>query len=128
MFRKAIRIASFAVGPLALSLVSWLPVRAAEEPSAYHRYLMKGSIIENDGSALYLCIGTHDGAEVGQELDVVRVKRAPGGGKSGIVRFERKQVGRVRIEEITDEHFARAKLLSGEAKKGDLVELQAAEH
>ena len=126
MLRKTVRIASLAFG--ALALFSWQPVRAADEPSAYHRYLMKGSIVEKEGSALYLCIGTHDGATVGQELDVVRVKRAPGGGKSGIVRFERKQVGRVRIEEITDEHFARAKLLSGEAEKGDLVELQAAEH
>ncbi len=126
MLSKAIRIVSFALG--ALALVSALPVRAEEkEPSVYHRYLMKGSIIEKDGAALYLCIGTHDGAEVGQELDVVRVQRAPGGGKSGIVRFERKQVGRVRIEEITDEHFARAKLLSGKGEKGDLVELKAAE-
>ena len=128
MFRKAVRIAPLALGALALALVSSLPARATEEPSAYHRYVMKGSIVEKDGSALYLCIGTHDGAEVGQELDVVRVKRAPGGGKSGIVRFERKQIGRVRIDEITDEHFARAKLLSGEAQKGDLVELRAAEH
>ncbi len=126
MLRKAIWIASFALA--ALALISGLAVGAAQkEPSAYHRYLMKGSIIEKDGSALYLCIGTHDGAEVGQELEVVRVKRAPGGGKSGIVRFEREQVGRVRIEEITDEHFARAQLLSGKAEKGDLVELKAAE-
>lgn len=126
MLRKAISLASVALG--ALALVSGLPVRATDkEPSVYHRYLMKGSIVEKEGSALYLCIGTHDGAEVGQELDVVRVKRAPGGGKLGIVRFERKQVGRVRIQEITDEHFARALLLSGQADKGDLVELKAVE-
>lgn len=128
MFRKTFRIAPLALGALALALFPPV-VSAADEPSAYHRYLMKGSIIEKKGPALYLCIGTNDGAEVGQELDVVRVQRAPGGGgKSGIVRFERKQVGRLRIEEIVDEHFARAHLLSGEGKKGDLVELRAADH
>ncbi len=127
MFQKTIRITPLALGALALAL--FLPfVIEADEPSAYHRYLMKGSIIEKEGSALYLCIGTNDGAEVGQELDVVRARRAPGGGKSGIVRFERKQVGRLRIEKIVDEHFARARLLSGEGKKGDLVELRAADH
>lgn len=123
MFRKTIRIAPLALGALALALI--VPVvEAAEEPSAYHRYVMKGSIIEKKGPDLYVCIGSHDGATVGQELEVIRVRQAPGGGKSGIVRFERKHVGRVRIEEIVDEHFARAHLLSGEGEKGDLVELK----
>ena len=127
MFRKTVRIAPLALGALALAL--FLPaVAAADEPSAYHRYVMKGSIIEKKGPELYVCIGTNDGAEVGQELDVVRVQRAPAGGKSGIVRFERQQIGRLRIEEIVDEHFARARLLSGEGRKGDLVELKAADH
>lgn len=127
MFRKTFRIAPLALGALALAL--FLPVvSAADEPSVYHRYLMKGSIIEKKGDQLYLCVGTNDGAKVGQELDVVRARRAPSGGKSGIVRFERKQVGRLRIEEIVDEHFARARLLSGEGKKGDLVELKEGDH
>jgi len=39
----------------------------------YHKYLMKGSVIETYDSDIYLCIGSNDGASVGQELDVYKI-------------------------------------------------------
>ena len=80
---------------------------------------MKGSIIETSDSEVYLCIGSRDGASVGQELDVYRIPET----KPEALHFRRVQTGKVRITEIIDEHFAKAKVISGRAEKNDIVEL-----
>ncbi len=85
----------------------------------YHGVLMKGSIIEASDSDVYLCIGSKDGAAVGQELDVYKVIRV----RRATPTFKRVFSGRVKITEIIDEHFARATVISGKAEKDDIVEL-----
>ena len=85
----------------------------------HHSYLMKGSIIETSNSDVYLCIGSKDGASVGQELDVYKIPQT----KPEALHFRRVQTGKVRITEIIDEHFARATVISGKAEKNDIVEL-----
>lgn len=80
---------------------------------------MKGSIIEASDSDVYLCIGSKDGASVGQELDVYQIIYT----KSRETPFQRLHTGKVRITEIIDEHFAKAKVISGKAEKNDVVEL-----
>ncbi len=87
--------------------------------TVYHGYLMKGSIIETSDSEIYLCIGSRDGASVGQELDVYRIPQT----KPEALHFRRIYTGRVRITEIIDEHFAKATVISGKAEKNDIVEL-----
>jgi hypothetical protein len=87
----------------------------------YHKYLMKGSIIETCDSDIYLCIGSNDGAEVGQELDVYKIRTISKARST----FQRENAGKVKITEIVDEHFAKAKVISGKAKKNDVVELIA---
>ena len=87
--------------------------------TVYHGYLMKGSIIEASGSEVYLCIGSRDGASVGQELDVYRIPET----KPEALHFTRVYTGKVRITEIIDEHFAKATVISGKAEKNDIVEL-----
>ena len=88
---------------------------------AYHKYLMKGSIIETYDSDIYLCIGSNDGAEVGQELDVYKIRTISKARST----FQREHAGKVKITEIVDEHFAKAKVISGKAEKNDVVELIA---
>jgi hypothetical protein len=85
---------------------------------------MRGSVVETTGGGVYVCIGTHDGAKVGQELDVHRIDVIGSGNPKAPPKFKRKHVGRVRIAEIVDEHFANATILSGEAMKNDIVELE----
>ena len=85
----------------------------------YHGFLMKGSIIEASNSDLYLCIGSKDGASVGQELDVYKIPQT----KPEALHFSRVHTGKVRITEIIDEHFAKATVISGKAEKNDIVEL-----
>lgn len=88
---------------------------------AYHKYLMKGSVIETYDSDIYLCIGTRDGAEVGQELDVYKIRTISKARST----FQRELSGKVKITEIVDEHFAKARVISGKAEKNDIVELVA---
>ena len=85
----------------------------------YHGFVMKGSIIETSDSDVYLCIGSRDGAAVGQELDVYKILQT----KPQPTFFRREYTGKVRITEIVDEHFAKATVISGKAEKNDIVEL-----
>ena len=85
----------------------------------YHGFLMKGSIIETSDSEVYLCIGSKDGASVGQELDVYKILQT----RPKATLFRRVQTGKVKITEIVDEHFAKATVISGKAEKNDIVEL-----
>lgn len=95
----------------------------AGEPGIYHRYFMKGSVVDVSEAGIYLCIGTNDGAMAGQELDVFHVSQVSNGPK-GAITMKREKVGRVRIGEVVDEHFATATIIEGKADKGDIVELE----
>jgi hypothetical protein len=87
----------------------------------YHGVMMKGSIIETSGSEYYLCIGKKDGASVGQELNVYKIISTTTNPKVPL--FRREYIGKVKITEIFDEHFAKAILISGKAEKNNIVEL-----
>lgn len=113
------------IGFSVLSLILLLALSGcAGLQSAEHRYLMKGQILEVNGDTAYLCVGSADGAKIGQELTVYRfVKIGHPGPKSGN-RYKREDTGKVRITEIIDEHMADAKITSGEAREGYMVELK----
>jgi hypothetical protein len=90
-----------------------------------HEYIMKGQVVDMPTEdSLVVCIGTNDGAEVGQVLDVYRYTYDPaiaeGGGENPI---QSSHTGRVIIEQIFNEHFARAKILEGDIEKYDTVQL-----
>lgn len=112
-------LAAMVVGSL-LGAPSCAPFRRA-----YHARVMRGSIIDRTPSGIYLCIGSEEGARVGQVLTVYRIskerfrdhKDTPG------LSFSRTPTGTLRITEILDEHFAVAVMVSGEAEVGSVVEL-----
>lgn len=91
---------------------------------AYHSTIMRGSILESSAGEVYLCIGTRDGATAGQELTVVEYVKQPLAGPRSGPPFRRQVTGKVRITEVVDEHFARAKVIGGEAAVGATVELE----
>jgi hypothetical protein len=117
---------------------SWLGVRAvllacllavaglaaANEPP--HTTVMRGQLLEVDGDTVVLCIGTRDGASVGQVLDVVRHVRTTRAPKAVGPGFRREQVGQIRIAELFDEHYSRAEIVSGTPQVNDTAELQPA--
>lgn len=110
------------IGLTLAGLIASFTSNAAETPSLRHTFFMRGQVVEAQAQSLVICIGSADGASVGQQLDVVQHRRVSSGPK-GMGRFEREVVGKVRIDAIVDEHYAEATLISGKAGEKDSVEL-----
>jgi CRISPR/Cas system-associated protein endoribonuclease Cas2 len=120
MFRKMKLNNGFIIVSIVIFLITIIAC-ATIDKQIYHGYLMKGSVIDTYDSEIFICIGKKDGATVGQELDayhIVKVTRARAG-------YKRVFAGKIQITEIIDEHFAKAKVLSGKVEKDDIVELSA---
>jgi hypothetical protein len=107
-------------GVLSLILATLVIILTVSCATVYYGLLMKGSIIEASSSEVYLCIGSRDGASVGQELDVYKIIKIK---EPRPTLFQRVLTGKVKITEIVDEHFARATVISGKAEENDIVEL-----
>ena len=90
---------------------------------ASHSYIMRGQILESKGDGVYLCIGSADGATIGQELNVYKYTKVANPQNIAKANFRRQETGTVKITEIVDEHYAKAKVLTGEAKENSIVEL-----
>jgi hypothetical protein len=115
--KKSIKSAASLI--LATFVIFLMSSCATVGQKVYHGFLMKGSIIETSDSEVYLCIGSKDGASVGQELDVYKIIQR----QSKTTPFRRERTGKIKITEIIDEHFAKATVTSGKAEKNDIVEL-----
>lgn len=117
------------LGVVALLLGAAALVPAAVQAAAesgdgwYHEFVMKGSVIDVAEEGIYFCIGTPDGAKVGEEYDAIHVSRDISGHPRSAPRFKHVKVGRVRVEEIVDVHYAKAKVIAGKVEKGDLIAL-----
>jgi len=90
--------------------------------SAGHKYLMRGQVLESTGDTVHICIGSNDGAQAGQELTAYKIERRPGPHKNA-VSFQREKTGTIKIIQVVDEHFATARVTSGEVKENFVVEL-----
>jgi len=100
-------------------------VGCATLETAGHKYMMRGQVLDVSDGMAYLCIGSQDGAQAGQELEAYRFTRLPSAAsKQGPPAFKRERVGAVKITEVVDVHYARAKILTGEVRENDVVELK----
>jgi hypothetical protein len=98
-------------------------ITACANSQFYHETIMRGQIVGFDKNEIVVCIGTNDGADIGQELQVYRsnwedmsVETLEGDG------YKYEYVGKVKIVSIVNDHFARAKILDGKLNKYDMVE------
>jgi hypothetical protein len=108
----------------ALALVAPLALAACASSPTYHRVVMQGQVLGVSNDSLTVCIGSRDGAEVGQTLDVIRhVPQSPTP-KQAAPGFRRERVGTVRIASIFDEHYAKAAVVDGHPAVNDVVELE----
>src|SRR4030067_3731241 len=73
--KKSLKSAAFLI--LATFVIFLMSSCATMGQKVYHDFIMKGSIIETSDSEVYLCIGSKDGASVGQELDVYKIVKTP---------------------------------------------------
>ena len=89
----------------------------------YHKAIMRGQVVGVEANEVVLCIGSKDGAQVGQTLEVYRVVNESRTSERGDL-FKKNYIGEVVIGSIVDDHFARASVNSGDVKKHDVVELK----
>jgi len=93
--------------------------------SAKHKHIMRGQILDVvDGGGVYLCIGSRDGVAVGQEFSVHKFVRIKSQTRSEQYSYQQENTGTVKITEVVDEHYAKAKIIAGEAKVNYIVELK----
>lgn len=90
--------------------------------STRHGYVMRGAILDVSEGMASLCIGTEQGAKIGQEFTVYRYIRTVTSPKSHQTSYRVETVGRVQITN-TESHMANAKILTGDVKENDVVEL-----
>lgn len=88
-----------------------------------HGWIMRGQVLAIEGDVATVCIGTRDGAKVGQVLDVQHITMKPAPPK-GNTTFVRSDAGKVEIVDLFDEHYAHAKVLAGKPVINDVVELE----
>lgn len=108
---------------ITLSIILFFVITScATVETARHQYIMRGQILEATNDGVYLCIGSADGAEAGQEYKVYRFVRVPL--KPSLPNYKREETGTVKITEVVDEHYAKAKIITGEAGVNSIVELR----
>jgi hypothetical protein len=91
---------------------------------------VKGSVVKVTGKNVYLCIGSLDGAYVGQELEVWRTIYGQGTDASTTIsagsvdsgEISESMIGKIKITKVLDDHYSMAEVISGEAKLHDIVE------
>jgi hypothetical protein len=101
-----------------LLLILLMIMGCATMEAARHKYLMRGSVLEVQDGTAYLCLGTEHGAKVGQVFTVSRYVHTPGSRGGYNVDY----VGTVKITEV-ESHMAYAKILTGNVKANDVVDL-----
>ena len=113
------------IGALGLAIILFTASPGfASLASLAHKYIMRGQILEMNGNTAYLCIGSADGAKVGQVLNVFKFTKTSAFTPKTTIMYRRDEVGEIKITKIVDVHMAYAKVISGEASQNDVVELK----
>lgn len=87
-----------------------------------HKYLMRGQIITSSLDNIVVCVGLDDGAKVGQVLNVYRFFDTNFSGEGDEI-YEKRSIGKVKINTIINEHYAKVTVIEGNVKKHDMVQL-----
>lgn len=89
-----------------------------------HGWMMRGQVLALDEGVATICIGSSDGAAVGQVLAVQHFTLKYRAGSRGVPSVTRSDGGQVRITELFDEHYARGVVVRGSPAVNDVVELE----
>ena len=113
-----------AVANVFLAMMLFTAAGCASMKAAEHKYIMKGQILDVTNGQAYLCIGSADGANAGQEFPVYRYEKLPyASPKQTTPSFKREKVGDVKITQVVDVHYATATIVGGDIKVNDIAEL-----
>lgn len=89
----------------------------------YHENFMRGQVVGIDNNEAVVCIGSKDGALVGQTLQVYRYVWE-GAEDDGDDDYRVEYVGVVEIKSVVNEHFAKTTVAEGDVRKHDIVEFK----
>tara|TARA_R110001592_G_scaffold3113_1_gene17414 strand:+ start:9898 stop:10251 length:354 start_codon:yes stop_codon:yes gene_type:complete len=103
-----------------LMILVWF-LTACSGSQFYHEQIMKGQVVGIDNDELVICIGSKDGAKVGQELQVYRYVWE-GALEEGESDYRVDYVGTLKIKSVVNDHFSRAINTEGNVIKNDVVE------
>lgn len=111
---------------LAIAGIAMLASVPAAAAGIGHTLFTRGSIVAEQTEGKVVCIGSEDGATVGQVLDVYRVEQHPGpiSSKGAGPFFHREPAGHVRVDHVYDAHFAHVTVVDGTPAVHDIVELR----
>jgi len=110
---------------LAIASIAMLGAVPAAAAGIGHSFFMRGSIVGEQAEGKVVCVGSEDGATVGQVLSVYRTVVHPGpSGKGTGPFYHREPAGHVRIDHVYDAHFAHVSVVDGAPAVHDIVELR----
>jgi hypothetical protein len=89
----------------------------------YHDYIMSGQVVDVDGKEVVVCVSDTDGLKTHDVFNVYRTVYDSGATSEGESGYSREFVGKIRLGEKQDQHFAKAIVLSGDLIRYDMVEL-----
>lgn len=92
----------------------------------YHEKIMRGQIVGIDNDEVVLCVGSIDGAMIGQEMQVYRYVWV-GAEEDGDDDYQVSHVGTLKVKSVVNEHFSRAIRIKGDIRKNDMIELKNSE-
>lgn len=111
--------------PIVSTLVLCALLAGCASDAIRHGWVMRGQILAMDDTVATVCVGTHDGARVGQVLAVQHYTVKYNVGFKGANSVTRTDIGQMRISDLFDEHYAHAVVVSGHAAVNDMVGLEA---
>ena len=91
----------------------------------YHDYIMSGQVVTAKGSELVVCVADTNNLEQNKVYDVYRAVYDDNVITEGESGYSREYVGKVRLGNTKDVHFANATIVSGQVMPNDIVEFNA---
>lgn len=113
----------YKISKLLIMAILTVIISACSSAQFSHEYLMKGQVVSIKNNNVVVCIGTADGATVGQRLDAYRFVTGENN-EEGTNYFKKTRIGHVKISKIINKHFARASIIDGDVQKNDMLELK----
>ena len=86
---------------------------------------MSGQVVTAKGSELVVCVADTSNLEQNKVYDVYRAVYDDNVITEGESGYSREYVGKVRLGNTKDEHFANATIVSGQVMPNDIVEFNA---
>jgi hypothetical protein len=83
--------------------------------------LMRGSVVRASENTIVVCLGSDEPIEPGAIFSVNRATYS-GSIDADTDTYSRENVGKIRILRPLNDHFAKARIIDGEAKSGDMIE------